>query len=144
LNFLKAPRSLIPEAHVSATTQQLYEQMLVLRSQIGDEAAFGELLEMHGPHLLRFTRKMMDSSPAQVEDLVQETWVAIYRGLPSLLDATKFRAWAFRIARDRIYREHRRRKIAIQFLEQGALAELPETPGADSAATARGAGAPFF
>jgi RNA polymerase sigma-70 factor (ECF subfamily) len=141
LNFLKAPRSLIPEAHVSATTQQLYEQMLVLRSQIGDEAAFGELLEMHGPHLLRFTRKMMDSSPAQVEDLVQETWVAIYRGLPSLLDATKFRAWAFRIARDRIYREHRRRKIAIQFLEQGALAELPETeaePAPDAEELQRG------
>ena len=67
--------------------------MLVLRSQIGDEAAFGELLEIYGPHLLRFTRKMMDSSPAQVEDLVQETWVAIYHGVPSLLDATKFRAW---------------------------------------------------
>lgn len=101
--------------------------MLVLRSQIGDEAAFRELLELHGPHLLGFTRKMMDSSPAQVEDLVQEIWVAIYRGLPSLLDAGKFRAWAFRIARDRIYREHRRRKIPVQLLDDDALQALPES-----------------
>src|SRR3974390_3515669 len=101
--------------------------MLVLRSQIGDEAAFRELLELHGPHLLRFTHKMMESSPAQVEDLAQEIWVAIYRGLPSLLDAGKFRAWAFRIARDRIYREHRRRRIPVQLLDDDALAGLPES-----------------
>jgi RNA polymerase sigma-70 factor (ECF subfamily) len=127
LNFLTVARSYILETHVSATPERLYEEMLVLRSQIGDEAAFRELLELHGPYLLRFTRKMMDSSPAQVEDLVQEIWVAIYRGLPSLLDAGKFRAWAFRIARDRIYREHRRRKIPVQLLDDDALAALPES-----------------
>lgn len=99
---------------MSATTQQLYEQTLVLRSQIGDEAAFRELLTLHGPHLLRFTRKMMESSPGQVEDLTQEIWVAIFRGLPGLLDASKFRPWAFRVARDRIYREYRRRKIIVK------------------------------
>jgi len=99
---------------VSSITQQLYEQTLVLRSQIGDEAAFRELLTLYGPHLLRFTRKMMESSPGQVEDLTQEIWVAIFRGLPGLLDASKFRPWAFRVARDRIYREYRRRKIIVE------------------------------
>lgn len=122
-----AARSLCLKAQVPATPEQLYEEMLVLRSQIGDETAFCELLELHGPHLLRFTRKMMESSPTQVEDLVQEIWVAIYRGLPSLLEAAKFRAWAFRIARDRVYREHRRRKIAVQPLDDSEFASLPET-----------------
>jgi len=91
LNFPSAVGSLTIEANMSATPQQLYEQTLVLRSQIGDETAFRGLLELHGPHLLRYTHKMMESSPTLVEDLVQEIWVAIYRGLPGLLDAGKFR-----------------------------------------------------
>jgi RNA polymerase sigma-70 factor, ECF subfamily len=99
---------------VSVTTQQLYEKTLVLRSQIGDESAFEELLALHGPGLLRFTSKMLESAPNQIEDITQEIWLAIFRGLPGLLDAAKFKPWAFRIARDRIYREYRRRKIPVQ------------------------------
>ncbi len=126
MNFSSAVGSLTFEAHVSATPQQLYEQTLVLRSQIGDETAFRELLELYGPHLLRYTRKMMESSPTLVEDLVQEIWVAIYRGLPGLLDAGKFRPWAFRIARDRIYREYRKRKIALEPLAEDESMEPVE------------------
>jgi len=110
---------------VSANTQSIYEQTLVLRSQIGDEAAFEELLRLYAPHLLRFTRKMMDSSPHQLDDLSQEIWVAIFRGLPGLRDVTKFRPWAFRIARDRIYREYRRRKLAITPITHAELDSLP-------------------
>lgn len=113
--------------HVSINTQQIYEQTLVLRSQLGDEAAFAELLALDGLHLLSFTRHMMRSSPEQVEDLVQEIWLAIYRGLPRLREVARFRSWAFRIARDRIYREYRRRKIPIRPLEEGEMEELPET-----------------
>lgn len=99
-------------------TQPLYEQTLVIRSQIGDEQAFQELLRLYGPHLLRFTRKMMQTSSDLVEDITQEIWLAIYRGLPTLQDVAKFRPWAFRIARDRIYREYRRRKIVLQPLDE--------------------------
>jgi RNA polymerase sigma-70 factor (ECF subfamily) len=126
LNFLTAPGSLLYEARVSATTQQLYEQTLVLRSQIGDEAAFEELLTLYGPPLLRFIRKMMESSPEQVQDLAQELWVAIFRGLPGLRDVTKFRPWAFRIARDRIYRQYRRRNILVQATDNYDLGMLPD------------------
>ena len=97
---------------MAVTAEHLYEQTLVLRSQIGDEAAFEELLRHYGPSLMRFTQKMMQAAPNMTEDIVQEIWVAIFRGLPSLRDVSKFRPWAFRIARDRIYREYRRRKIA--------------------------------
>jgi RNA polymerase sigma-70 factor (ECF subfamily) len=99
--------------------------MLVLRSQIGDEVAFQELLALYGPHLLRFARKMIES-PETADDLTQEIWVAIFRGLPGLRDVDKFRPWAFRIARDRIYREYRRRNIGVRPLGDDELEALPE------------------
>jgi len=126
LNFLPPDGNIDYEAHVSANTQQLYEETLVLRSQIGDESAFEELLKLYGPPLLFFTRKMMQTSPHLVEDVTQEIWLAIYKGLPGLLDAGKFRPWAFRIARDRIYREYRRRKLALEALEECHVEELPD------------------
>lgn len=105
--------------------EQIYEQTLVVRSQLGDEAAFGDLLKLHGPRLLLFTHRMMQSAPDQVADVMQEIWVAIFRSLPGLRDAAKFRPWAFRIARDRIYREYRRRKLPVQPLDETEQGELP-------------------
>ena len=111
---------------MAATPEALYEQTLVLRSQIGDEAAFTELLALYGPRLLLFTQRMMQSAPEQTADVAQEIWIAIYRALPRLLDVAKFRPWAFRIARDRIYREYRRRKLPVERLEDAQLENLPE------------------
>jgi RNA polymerase sigma-70 factor (ECF subfamily) len=133
LNFLPPDGSIYCETHVSANAQQLYEQTLVIRSQIGDELAFQELLTLYGPHLLLFTRKMLQTSPHLVEDVTQEIWLAIYKGLPGLLDAGKFRPWAFRIARDRIYREYRRRQVPPEPLGESHLEMLPEAGEASAA-----------
>jgi RNA polymerase sigma-70 factor, ECF subfamily len=108
------------------TPDSLYEQTLVVRSQIGDEPAFQELLGLYGPRLLAFTRRMMQNSPEQVADVIQEIWIAIYRALPGLLDVSKFRPWAFRIARDRIYREFRRRKLALVPFDDAQVESMPE------------------
>jgi RNA polymerase sigma-70 factor, ECF subfamily len=99
----------------------LYEQMLVLRSQIGDDAAFEELMRNYQPRIEQFTRKLLIAAPDIVEDLNQEIWLAIYRGLPRLLDASKFKPWAFRIARDRIFREFRRRRLVVRPIEESDL-----------------------
>ena len=117
---------------MSTTPETLYEQTLVLRSQLGDEAAFEELLELHGPRLLLFAQRMLQSSPESVADVTQEIWVAIYRALPRLLDASKFRPWTFRIARDRIYREYRRRKLPVQPTDNAQLTNMPESEELDS------------
>ena len=117
---------------MSVSPEQLYEQLLIVRAQIGAETAFEELLRINGPRLLQFTQRMMQNSPDLVPDLVQEIWVAIYRGLPSLHDPAKFRAWAFRIARDRIYRAYRKRNLPLQSLDEMSDADLPhvEEPAA--------------
>ena len=111
---------------MSLSPEQLYEQMLVIRSQMGDEAAFAELLAEYGPRLLMFTRRMMQSSPNDVADLMQEIWIGIFRRLPGLRDAAKFRPWAFRIARDRIYREYRRRKLPAEPFAEAPCEEVAD------------------
>lgn len=118
---------------MSATPETLYEQTLVIRSQLGDEMAFEELLELYEPRLLLFAQRMMQNSPESVADVTQEIWVAIYRALPRLLDVSKFRSWAFRIARDRIYREYRRCKLPMQPMDDAQLADVPEPAELDSA-----------
>jgi RNA polymerase sigma-70 factor (ECF subfamily) len=120
---------------VTVTAQHLYEQTLVVRSQLGDAAAFRDLMALHSPRLLAFVGKLMSNSAEVAEDLTQEIWVAVYHGLPSLLDVRKFRSWAFRIARDRVYREFRRRQLPVEPLHELAEDELPEcgdaAPGID-------------
>src|SRR5689334_16456371 len=110
---------------MGATPEQLLEQTLVIRSQLGDETAFSDLLQLDGPRLLRFTERMMSRCPDQIADVMQDSWIAIYRSLPKLSDVRKFRSWAFRIARDRIYREYRRRKVELQCIDEIDVDELP-------------------
>ena len=115
------------------TPESLYEQTLVIRSQLGDEAAFEALLQRYGPRLLRFVQRMMQSSPEMIADILQEIWIGIYRALPRLRDVSKFHPWAFRIARDRIYREYRRRRPAVLCADETQLAALPDSAEVDSA-----------
>src|SRR4051812_42200769 len=70
---------------MGATPEQLLEQTLVIRSQLGDETAFADLLRLNGPRLLSFTERMMSSCPGQIADVMQDTWIAIYRALPKLM-----------------------------------------------------------
>ncbi len=80
----------------------------MVRSQLGDADAFAELVGRWNTRLRRhaacFTR---DGEAAR--DVVQESWIAIVRGLGSLHDPGRFRAWAHRIvankARDWVRRE---------------------------------------
>ena len=121
-------RTLVP-----TTAQSIYEQTLIVRGQLGDEASCREILRLHAPGLLSFIRKMLAGMPERVEDIEQEVWIAIFRGLPSLLEVTKFRPWAFRIARDRVYREYRRRRVAVESTEEVEVEGMAEDEKAEPA-----------
>lgn len=53
MNFPPPARVLWYEQQWPRSQETLYEQTFVLRSQLGDEAAFEELLELHGPRFAR-------------------------------------------------------------------------------------------
>jgi RNA polymerase sigma-70 factor (ECF subfamily) len=104
------------------TPEQIYEQTLVVRCQLGDEDAFRELFELYAGRLQLFVRRMISTD--QTEDLLQEIWIAIFKGLPRLNEPAKFRPWAFRIARDRVFREFRKRRIPVEPIEDNQLAHI--------------------
>ncbi len=99
------------------TADRLYERVLVLRSQTGDAAAFAELVERYQPRLRYYLGKMLGDAH-RAEDALQDVWFAVFRAVPRLADAGAFRAWLYRIARDRAAREFRQRRPAPQPLHE--------------------------
>ena len=87
------------------------DQALLERLRSGDETAFAALVDsLHG-RLLGFARTFT-SSPPLAEDIVQETWFAVIRGLGAFEGRSSLRTWIFSIlarrARTMAAREARR------------------------------------
>lgn len=76
----------------------------------GDESVFAELVDAWSPGLMRVAR-MYVRDQAVVEEVVQETWIAVLRGIDRFEGRSSLRTWVFRIlmntARTRGQRESR-------------------------------------
>ncbi|MFE1576835.1 RNA polymerase sigma factor [Streptomyces fradiae] len=72
--------------------------LLVVRCQLGEREAFRELVAVWHTPLWRYVRGLVDS-PHLADDLAQEAWVAVVRGLPRLRQPERFAPWLFTIAR---------------------------------------------
>lgn len=84
------------------------DDALMIRIQEGDDAAFGELVERQEGALLGFfIRNTRDRQLA--EDLTQETLLKVYSQSWDYLPLGRFRAWMFRIARNLLIDDVRRR-----------------------------------
>ena len=86
------------------------DEDLVDLIQGGDEAAFAELVGRYHPRLVRLAQSVVGSHPV-AEEVAQETWLAVLRGLPHFERRSSLRTWVFRIcvnrARSTGGREHR-------------------------------------
>ncbi len=80
---------------------------LLLRLRSGDESAFTELVERYHPRLVRLAATFV-SGRDLVEDVAQETWVGVLRGVDGFEGRSSFRAWLFQIC------VNRARSIAVQ------------------------------
>ena len=89
----------------------IYERVLVVRCQAGDEAAFAELVARYDARLLYFLRKLIAQ---RADDVLQDVWLDVFRQLPRLADPQAFRAWVYRIARDRAFGLLRKSHLAEQ------------------------------
>jgi RNA polymerase sigma-70 factor (ECF subfamily) len=73
------------------------ERRLARRAVEGDQAAFVALFEAHHREVHRIGRAVTGDDEA-AKDVVQETFLKVYRGLPRWRGASSLRTWIFRIA----------------------------------------------
>jgi RNA polymerase sigma-70 factor, ECF subfamily len=69
---------------------------IVERLRSGDEAAFMDLVDRLQPAMLRVAR-MYVSTTAVAEEVVQDAWLGVLRGLHSFEGRSSLRTWIFRI-----------------------------------------------
>jgi len=113
------------------------DAQLVDRLRAGDEAAFVELVRRYQPRLLRLAEATVGSR-AVAEEVCQDTWLAVMRGVERFEGRSSFKTWLFRIllnrARTSATREQRAGKpeddLTERFDASGAWAE-PPVPWAD-------------
>ena len=82
---------------------------LWLCAQLGDEAAYRQSLELIATRLRGFLRRRMQSLPDDVEDLVQETLLALHVQRASYDPTLPISAWVTAIARHKLVDLWRRR-----------------------------------
>jgi RNA polymerase sigma-70 factor, ECF subfamily len=72
------------------------ERTLVERLRAGDEAAFLALVKRHHPGMLRVA-SMHVRSRSIAEEVVQEAWLGVLKGLHLFEGRSSLQAWIFRI-----------------------------------------------
>ena len=82
---------------------------LWLRAQAGDEAAYREALQRIATRLRAYLRRRMQSLPDELEDLVQETLLALHLQRGTHDPALPVSAWVLAIARHKLVDLWRRR-----------------------------------
>jgi RNA polymerase sigma-70 factor (ECF subfamily) len=91
---------LIDEAEPTAESAEPQERELLARLRSGDEAAFAELVDAWSPVMLHVARRYVANAQA-AEDVVQEAWLGVIRGLPRFEGRSSLRSWTFSIVINR-------------------------------------------
>jgi RNA polymerase sigma-70 factor (ECF subfamily) len=106
--------SVAAQVPVSDTAEQARPEdddcVVVAALRAGDEAAFVALIDRHYGSMLRVARLHVSTREA-AEDVVQETFLGVIRGIERFQERSSFRTWMFRIlvnqAKSRGERERR-------------------------------------
>jgi RNA polymerase sigma-70 factor (ECF subfamily) len=90
--------------------EQLIEQILILRCQMGDSDALAGLIERYQRPLRYFINRLLDDVQVS-EDILQDTWLTVIGRIHGLKKPEAFSIWLYRIARNKVYQQLRRKKI---------------------------------
>ncbi len=104
-------RSEPASAFLQNAEAQLHE--LMLRGLRGDAAAHGQMLTQLALLLRKFYRRRLSYDHAEVEDLVQETLLAIHTRRATYDEKQAFTAWAYAVARYKLIDYMRRQRLRM-------------------------------
>ena len=98
------------------SSDKLIEQVLILRCQIGDKDALAGLIERYQAPLRYFISRL-SANPETAEDIFQDTWLTVIRRIHTLKKIDAFSTWLYRIARNKVYQQFRRKRKLFELKE---------------------------
>jgi len=105
--------------------EEVTDEVLMMRFQAGDRAAFTSLVRKHKTPIYNFILRLVRSSSA-AEDLVQDVFVRVVQSASDFKHESRFSTWAYAIARN-ICIDHLRK---MSFRQHSSL---DQASGEDSA-----------
>jgi len=99
-----------------------FDEYLAAAVRSGEQGSFERLVKHWQPRLIAHAYRLTGDKEMAL-DVVQDSWISIYRGLPSLKDVVVFPAWAYRIVTRRTADALRKKQQSRRGNE--ALADAP-------------------
>ncbi len=90
---------------------------LVQRAKAGDEDAFAELVERHQSRVYHHALRLMGSAE-DAEEVLQDTFLQVFRNLDRFEERSRFSTWIYRIATNealmRLRKARRKREVFLE------------------------------
>lgn len=103
------------------------EHALIARCQQGDDDAFRELVERHKRFVFAVIARAV-RDPSRAEELAQEVFLKVHRGLPYFRGEARLSTWIFRIAANVCAGARSDREVPFDTGEDGRLRREPGGP----------------
>jgi RNA polymerase sigma factor (sigma-70 family) len=110
------------------TQASLSDEALVAACALGDASALGALFDRHQEALYRFLDRLARRDPSDVDDLVQSTFVEVWRSAAKFRGGAAVRTWLFGIAANLV--RHRARSVGRRRAAMAGLAVTPPSAAA--------------
>ena len=125
-----------------STTSRELDRFTLTRAQLGDPRAFSTLVRLYEARVRAFVVRMCGGNPALADDMLQETFLRVFRSLPGFVfeGRAKLSTWIMTLATRTVIDDRRRAWSRLTMDDQiQEIADRRSGPGehADAAALRR-------
>lgn len=103
----------------TTTGKQINSEMAdseMVKQALADANSFGLIIDRYEKQLSRYIRRLLCCADQEVEDILQETFIAVYTNLNEYNGKYKFSSWIYRIAHNKavnVLRKHKFEKVIV-------------------------------
>ncbi len=89
----------VADAATRTAREEQDERALLERCRAGDDSAFADLVDLHKNLVYGLVSRMV-ADRSRVDDLAQEVFLKVYRGLPYFRGEARLSTWIYRIVQN--------------------------------------------
>ncbi len=109
-------------------TASLSERLLLARLRNREEAAFNEVVRLHGDKVFNLVLRMVGNR-SEAEDIAQEVFVTLFKSIDTFRGESQFTTWLLRIAAN--HSKNRIKYLSRRPTDREGLDAMPESVLAD-------------